>query len=221
MPSRAYSGKTGSRRVAHIVNQSVISCNFKGYAGGGGVGLLGACSFTGSPSGVHQGITRALRWSSYSATADPDLHYIPEPRQAQPRLGRFGVRLPDVHHEVVHVDVPHGAIQATGSADHQNEMRLMIELAILPLVAAVLEDFGRRRILYLGIAAYLIVIAGEGSRATLGFVGAGIPLLLQLSYLRRPSPHKIKITGAAAWAIGLAIPLALGRLASAPTTNPS
>ncbi|MXP28670.1 hypothetical protein GRI58_07535 [Porphyrobacter algicida] len=106
----------------------------------------------------------------------------------------------------------HGAIQATGSADHQNEMGMMIELAILPLVGAVLENFGRRRILYVGIAACLIVIAGGGSRATLGFVGAGIPLLLLVSYLRRPSPHKIKIIGAAALAIGLAIPLALGTL---------
>ena len=106
----------------------------------------------------------------------------------------------------------HGAIQATGTADHQNEMGMMIELALLPILAAVLENFGRRKILYVGVAACLIVIAGGGSRATLGFVGGGILLLLAVSYFRRPSPHKVKIVAAAVFAIAIAVPLALGTL---------
>ncbi len=104
-----------------------------------------------------------------------------------------------------------GAVQATGTADHQNILGMMVVMALIPLVALVLE--GERRIVtYAGIIAGLIVVAGGGSRATMGFSIAGLVLLLVLSLWRRVTARKGKVLGIALLIGMIFIPLGFATL---------
>jgi O-antigen ligase len=104
-----------------------------------------------------------------------------------------------------------GVVQAKGSMPHQNILGIMAELSLIPLLAMVLEG-DRRKIMYAGIIAGLIIVAGGGSRATMGFTGVGLGLLISLSLARRITPRKIKILGFAVLAAILIVPLGFGTL---------
>ena len=86
-----------------------------------------------------------------------------------------------------------GVVQAAGTMDHQNILGLMVELSLLPLIASVLEG-ERSKIIYAGILAGAICIAGSGSRGAMGFFALSLILLILLSLLRRASMRKWQIT---------------------------
>lgn len=104
-----------------------------------------------------------------------------------------------------------GVVQATGTMGHQNLLGMMVELAILPLIAAVLNG-EKHKLIYTGIVAGLIVVAGGGSRGAMGIIGAGILLLTILELARRITPRKIKILGLGALALAVFVPLGLATL---------
>lgn len=104
-----------------------------------------------------------------------------------------------------------GVLQARGTADHQNILGLMVEAAVIPLFALMLEG-ERRKFVYAGLAAGLIIIAGGGSRATMVMVPIALFVLLVLSIFRRSSPHKLKILGMLLVASAVTIPLGLATL---------
>lgn len=104
-----------------------------------------------------------------------------------------------------------GVLQARGTADHQNILGLMVEASLLPLFALALEG-DRRKIVYLGLIAGLVIVAGGGSRATILLAPAGLAVLLILSIAKRSNAHKMKILGFLVLAGAVAVPLALGTL---------
>lgn len=104
-----------------------------------------------------------------------------------------------------------GVVQATGTAFHQNMLGLMVHMTIIPMFAAVLEG-QRSKLVYAGIVAGLIVIAGGGSRAAMGIAAAGIVLVLILSLARRMTPRKGKMLAVALVAAAVVVPLGLGTL---------
>lgn len=104
-----------------------------------------------------------------------------------------------------------GVVQARGTADHQNILGMMVEMALIPLLALVLEG-ERRKLIYIGIVAGLIVVAGGGSRATMGFTAAGLVLVILLSLVRHVTARKTKILGAAVLASLVVVPLSFATL---------
>jgi hypothetical protein len=101
-----------------------------------------------------------------------------------------------------------GVVQASGTMSHQNLLGMMTELVFLNLLVAVLEG-ERNRLVMLGIAAGAIVVAGGGSRATLGLMGAASVLLIVLSLIRKSTPSKMTMAAAATGLLLAAAPLAL------------
>lgn len=104
-----------------------------------------------------------------------------------------------------------GVVQAKGTADHQNILGMMVELAVIPLMVLVLEG-DKRKLLYAGLIAALVIVAGGGSRGTMGFVAAGLALAMVLSIIRRMTPRKGKLLGVAVMASLLVVPLGLATL---------
>lgn len=100
-----------------------------------------------------------------------------------------------------------GAVQAAGTMGHQNLLGMMTHFALLSSLALMLAG-DRAKILKVGMAAALIVVALTGSRGTVGFAGGGVIVLLLLSLIRRPTAKKMRVAGA-----GLAILLALAPVA--------
>lgn len=104
-----------------------------------------------------------------------------------------------------------GVVQARGTTSHQNILGMMVEMALIPLLALVLEG-ERRKLIYFGIIAGVIVVAGGGSRATMGFTAAGLVLVILLSLIRNKTPRKMKVLGMAALASLVVVPLSYGTL---------
>lgn len=104
-----------------------------------------------------------------------------------------------------------GVVQAKGTSDHQNILGMMVEMSLIPLIAMVLEG-ERRKIIYGGIIAALIIVAGGGSRGTMAFITVGIILTFLLSIIRRPTPRKTKILGLAVLGALVFVPLGLATL---------
>lgn len=104
-----------------------------------------------------------------------------------------------------------GMIQAPGTFDHQNVLGLAVELSVLPLIAAVLEG-ERSKIVYLGIIAGAICIAGGGSRGSLGFFALGAILLILASLIRRGTARKWQMLVLGGLAAGIMAPFAIGTL---------
>lgn len=101
-----------------------------------------------------------------------------------------------------------GVVQAPGTMPHQNILGMMTELALFPLIAALLGG-DRRKVLLVGIAAALVIVAGGGSRAATAFAGGGIVMLTLLSLARRATPVKMRIVGLGVAAMAVATPLAI------------
>lgn len=104
-----------------------------------------------------------------------------------------------------------GVVQASGTHGHQNILGLMVEMAALPIFAAILAG-ERNKIVYLGILAALITVAGGGSRASTALLAAGLALVLLVSLIRKPSPRKFQILGIGVLAGALFAALALASL---------
>jgi hypothetical protein len=100
-----------------------------------------------------------------------------------------------------------GIVQAPGLMPHQNILGLMTELAMLPLLAGLLAG-ARRPFWMVGIAAGLAIVAGGGSRASVGIALTGMALLTLLSVVRRSTPTKMRIVGFAFVALLVATPVA-------------
>jgi hypothetical protein len=104
-----------------------------------------------------------------------------------------------------------GVVQASGTMSHQNVLGMLIELTLLPLIAAILEG-EKSKIFYAGITAGLLAIAGGGSRGTMAFAAIAIVLLLLFSLWRRPSARKFKLVGGAVIAAMVFVPLSIATL---------
>lgn len=104
-----------------------------------------------------------------------------------------------------------GVAQAKGTIVHQNILGMMVEMSIIPLLALVMEG-DRRKLIYAGIIAGIIIVVGGGSRATMAFTAAGLALMLLLSLIRNVSPRKMKILGIAILAAVVVVPLSLATL---------
>lgn len=102
----------------------------------------------------------------------------------------------------------HGMVQATGTMFHQNSLGMMTELAVLPLLAALLAG-DRRKLIIAGIVAGMIVIAGGGSRGAMGIAGGGVVVMMLLSLIRGVTPIKAKVVGLGLVALAIATPLAM------------
>ena len=97
----------------------------------------------------------------------------------------------------------HGLVQASGTMGHQNLLGMATHFALFTALALMLAG-DRARILKLGTAAAMVVVALTGSRGTVGFAAAGVIALLALSLLRHPTAKKMRVAGA-----GVAVLLAL------------
>ena len=113
-----------------------------------------------------------------------------------------------------------GVVQASGSVGHQNLLGMMLHFVTLPLLALLLGG-DRRKIIILGVLAALLAVALGASRGTIGFIGAGIPLLLLLSLLRRITVHKWKIVAIVLVAALAISPIVLKSFAERFAVNPN
>lgn len=104
-----------------------------------------------------------------------------------------------------------GAVQASGTLGHQNILGMMVELALVPLAAAVLEG-ERNKLIYAGVVAGGICVAGTGSRGTMGFVALALVLLVLLSLLRNATRRKWQMLGAGTLVAAVIVPLSLATL---------
>jgi hypothetical protein len=104
-----------------------------------------------------------------------------------------------------------GMVQAPGTTGHQNILGIMVELSALPLLAAALEG-ERSKLVYAGLFAAMIVIAGGGSRGAMLYFAVGAAIVLVLSLIRRSTPRKWQFLGLIALAGLVAAPLAMATL---------
>lgn len=98
-----------------------------------------------------------------------------------------------------------GAFQTPGTMAHPNQLGMMAHFVVLPLLGMLLAG-SRSRVLMLGVACSLVVVILGASRATIGFVGLGVAILLLLSLRRRVTAHKKVMIGLAAGAMVIATP---------------
>lgn len=104
-----------------------------------------------------------------------------------------------------------GVGQPPGTGSHRNMTGMVVELAIIPLLAAALEG-QRSKLVYAGILSGLIVIALGGSRGAMAVVALGVVLLFVVSLIRRPTKHKSKLLGLAVLAGAVIVPLGFATL---------
>lgn len=104
-----------------------------------------------------------------------------------------------------------GAVQASGTMGHQNILGMMVELSLIPLLALVLEG-DRRKLVYMGIIAGLIIVASGGSRATMAFATLGLTLIILLSLARRVTRRKGQVLTVAVLAAVVFVPLGFATL---------
>lgn len=104
-----------------------------------------------------------------------------------------------------------GVVQATGTFPHQNILGMMVEMSVLPLIAAVLEG-DKRKVIYAGVVAGLVVVAGGGSRGSMAFLAIGIAVLIPMSLSRHLTPHKLKVLGLGVLAAAIVVPLGAATL---------
>lgn len=104
-----------------------------------------------------------------------------------------------------------GMVQAPGTTAHQNILGIMVELSAIPLLAAALEG-ERSKLVYIGLFAAMIVIAGGGSRGAMLYFAVGAAIVLVLSLVRHSTTRKWQIFGLTALASLVAAPLAMATL---------
>lgn len=104
-----------------------------------------------------------------------------------------------------------GVVQAHGTMIHQNTLGIMTELAVLPLVAALLGGV-KDKLLMLGIACGLVIVAAGGSRATLAITVVSIAFLVILSLIQNKTPTKTRVAGLGVVIAVLVAPVAMSTL---------
>lgn len=104
-----------------------------------------------------------------------------------------------------------GAFQTHGTLAHPNQLGMMAHFVILPILGMLLSGY-RSKVLMLGVAASLIVVVLAASRATIGFVGIGVGLLLILSMRRQATAHKKRIITFAVLTMLVATPFLLNSI---------
>ena len=111
-----------------------------------------------------------------------------------------------------------GMVQAPGTFEHQNVLGLAVELSLLPMIAAVMEG-ERSKLVYAGIAAGAICVAGGGSRGTMGFLAMGVVVVVVSSVIRRGTRRKWQLVGLGTVGAIVAGGLALATLSDASATG--
>lgn len=101
-----------------------------------------------------------------------------------------------------------GAVQATGTLAHQNLLGVMAEIALMNLLAALLEG-NKSWLLRAGVIGAAIILAGGGSRGALAIAGGGAAILIALSLARRQTGTKWAIAAASLAVVALSAPAAL------------
>ena len=104
-----------------------------------------------------------------------------------------------------------GMVQAGGTFEHQNVLGMAVELSALPLIAAVMEG-ERSKLVYVGVIAGAICLAGGGSRGSMGFFAIGLVLLVTLSLVRRSTRRKWQIVAIGVLASAAIVPLGIATL---------
>lgn len=105
-----------------------------------------------------------------------------------------------------------GSVQAFGTMGHQNLLGLMLHFATLPLLALILAG-ERSKVIVVGFLAALLAVSLGASRASLGFVGVGLIIVVLLSLVRTVNIPKLQVLGVGVLAAGLVVPVAYGTLA--------
>lgn len=101
-----------------------------------------------------------------------------------------------------------GALQASGTFDHQNLLGMVSHFVVLPFFAAFLEGWW-------GVLPALVVVSGvvvqvlTASRATIGLAAASYCLAYVLSALASFSPRKMRVLGAAVAVLFVVVPVSL------------
>jgi O-antigen ligase len=96
-----------------------------------------------------------------------------------------------------------GVTQAAGTMGHQNLLGMMTHFVLFPLLGLIFAG-ERSKVIMVGACASIVVIALSGSRATIGFAGAGIVLFALLSLARKVTAQKLRIVGGGAVAVAIA-----------------
>jgi O-antigen ligase len=102
----------------------------------------------------------------------------------------------------------HGAFQAPGTMAHPNQLGMMAHFVVLPVLGMLLAGY-RSRVLMLGVAGALVAVILGASRATIGFVGLGVALVLLFSLRLRVTPQKKRMVGFIIGAMVVATPFLL------------
>ena len=113
-----------------------------------------------------------------------------------------------------------GAVQASGTAGHQNLLGVMLHFATIPLLAMVLGG-DRRKLILVGAFAGLGAAAFTASRATIGFVGIGAIVLIVLLLIRGDTPTKLRAIGLGVLGAAMVVPLAISSLSGRFDINES
>lgn len=104
-----------------------------------------------------------------------------------------------------------GVVQPAGTAPHQNILGMMVVLSVLPLIATAIDGI-KNKLIYLGVLAGLIAVAGGGSRGALAFLALALVVFLILTFARRTTQRKIKFFGVMLLACVAAVPIAIATL---------
>ncbi|SIN60513.1 O-antigen ligase [Parasphingorhabdus marina DSM 22363] len=104
-----------------------------------------------------------------------------------------------------------GVVQASGTLGHQNLLGMVTHFVLYPSLALLLAS-NKSKLPLLGVASALIVVASGASRATIGFAGIGVVLLIGLSMIRKPSARKTRAAIAGLLVLAIATPVALASL---------
>jgi O-antigen ligase len=112
-----------------------------------------------------------------------------------------------------------GAVQASGTMGHQNLLGMVTHFVLFPALALLLTG-GRHRMALLGVIASAVVIIGGASRATIGFAGGGVIILMILSMARNFTGKKARIAGIGIVLFAIAAPLAYLSLAERFESKP-
>ncbi len=99
----------------------------------------------------------------------------------------------------------HGVVQASGTFPHQNQLGMMVTLALLPLASVILEG-ERSRLIKFGAFAGMVIIVGGGSRGTMGISAAALVILAIASLLRRRTNLKMRMLGMGLLALVIVVP---------------
>lgn len=104
-----------------------------------------------------------------------------------------------------------GVVQASGTLGHQNLLGMVTHFVLYPALALLLAS-NKSKLPLLGVISALVVVAFGASRATIGFAGIGVVLLIGLSMIRKPSARKTRAAIAGLVVLAIATPVAWASL---------